>query len=369
MYKRSPYTPLADQPLVSIVTPVYNGGVYLAECIDSVLAQTYPHWEYTIVNNRSTDNTAEVAKRYASKDERIHVHNNDTFVPIIANHNHAFSLISPTSKYCKVVSADDVIFPECLMQMVQLAEAHPSVGIVGSYQLSGGGDEWCVRCTGLPYRYRVVSGREICRRYLLTGLSVFGAPTTNLYRCDLIRSSDAFFPNPTAEADISACMKHLREADFGFVHQVLSYERRHSDQITTTSRSLNAYVSSKISDLQAYGSYYLTEPEVEQCLKYLLDEYYKYLAIALVNGREPAYWRFQKAKLDELGCPLDVVRLGAAVCVKVLELLFNPRDTLNKLRRRTNHKVGQSRTSVHTDATFSMTSLLDEGRAEARVRD
>jgi glycosyltransferase involved in cell wall biosynthesis len=49
-------------PLVSILTPVYNGEKYLAECIRSVLAQTYQNWEYTIVNNCSTDKTLEIAK-------------------------------------------------------------------------------------------------------------------------------------------------------------------------------------------------------------------------------------------------------------------------------------------------------------------
>ena len=42
-------------PLVSIITPLYNNAEHLSECIESVLAQTYPHWDYTIVNNCSTD--------------------------------------------------------------------------------------------------------------------------------------------------------------------------------------------------------------------------------------------------------------------------------------------------------------------------
>ena len=45
------------QPLVSVVTPVYNGQAYLAECIESVLAQSYSNWQYTVVNNCSTDAT------------------------------------------------------------------------------------------------------------------------------------------------------------------------------------------------------------------------------------------------------------------------------------------------------------------------
>ena len=45
-------------PLVSVVTPVYNGARYLRECIESVLAQGYGNWRYLMLNNRSTDATS-----------------------------------------------------------------------------------------------------------------------------------------------------------------------------------------------------------------------------------------------------------------------------------------------------------------------
>jgi glycosyltransferase involved in cell wall biosynthesis len=333
-------------PLVSIVTPAYNGEAYLEECIESVLAQTYTHWEYIIVNNFSSDKTGEIAERYARKDPRIRVYTNDKLLNVIANHNHAFSLMSPGSKYCKVVSADDLIFPECVARMVHLAEQHPSVGIVGSYQVSGGGDDWCVRCTGLPYWREVISGTEICRLHLLNGLAMFGAPTSNMYRSELVRASDAFFPNSRAEADISACFKHLQHTDFGFVHQVLSYERCHTDRITTASRSFTAYPTSRISDLQTYGPAYVSAPELKKCLEKQLDNYYTLMGIAVVNFRERAYWDYQKARLAELGLKLDRVRLAKAACLKVLDLLVNPRVTAAKLARRRSVAFPQSNVSV-----------------------
>src|SRR4026209_1200674 len=169
------------QPLVSVVTPVYNEEKHLAECIESVLAQTYSNWEYVIVNNCSTDHSLQIAQRYAAQDARIRVCDNREFLRIIPNHNHALRQISSESKYCKVVLGDDWIFPECLTKMVELAEAHPSVGIVGAYRLSGA----TVSCDGLPYPSTVVSGRDICRWTLLGRLYVFGAPTSILIRSDL----------------------------------------------------------------------------------------------------------------------------------------------------------------------------------------
>src|SRR4026208_2000917 len=133
---------MEHEPLVSVVTPVYNGEEFLAACIESVLKQTYKNFEYIIVNNCSKDRSMEIALQYAKSDSRIRVHDNEKFLAVIANHNHAFGLISPAAKYCKVVAADDVLAPNCLKRTVECAEANPSAGIIGSYQLSGSTVRW-----------------------------------------------------------------------------------------------------------------------------------------------------------------------------------------------------------------------------------
>jgi glycosyltransferase involved in cell wall biosynthesis len=327
---------LRGQPLVSVLTPVYNGESYLRECIESVMAQTHSNWEYMIVNNCSTDGTREIAEEYARKDKRIRVDNADVLVGVIANHNRAFRTVSSDSKYCKVVSADDFLFPECITKMVALAEAHPSIGIVGSYQLSGGAEKWYVRNHGLPYHSAFVPGREIGRSQLLGTLDVLGAPTSDLYRSDLVRSTDEFFPNATAEADVSAIYKHLRCTDFGFVHQIVSYERLHDMTMTTVTRDHNAYLPSKVGDLLTYGEFYLTPEEREKRLKELMDEYYAFLAISVVNFRSKKFWDFHRTRLRELGYPLDGIRLGRATSKKLVDLLLNPKLTVERVLRRVN---------------------------------
>lgn len=323
------------KPLVSVVTPVYNGADFLAECIESVLKQTYDNFEYIIVNNCSTDNTLEIAQAYAGRDSRVSVRSNERFVGVIENHNIAFGLISPEAKYCKVVSADDWIYPECLARMVALAETHPSAGVIGSYQLSGGGEKWYVRTDGLPYHSTLVPGRQICRLHLLALLDVLGNPTSNLYRSDIIRSSRYFYPNSTAEADISACFQALRTTDFGFVHQVLSYERVHQLRQTSTSLQLNAYLSSRISDLLAYGPFYLTPEELNLRLHALLHEYYAFLARCATQRRTREFWAYHKRRLSELGLPFSSFRFGSAVVAQLLDLVLNPKSTFEKgLRRR-----------------------------------
>src|SRR5690349_14046949 len=120
---------MPSAPLLSVVTPADNGELFLRECIESVLAQTYSNWEYIILNNCSTDATLAIVKEYAAHDQRISVQSNDVLLDVISNHNKAFRLISSTRSYCKVVSADDWLYPECIARMVDLAETHRTVGI------------------------------------------------------------------------------------------------------------------------------------------------------------------------------------------------------------------------------------------------
>lgn len=230
-----------EEPMVSVLTPVYNGESFLAECIESVLGQTYRNYEYIIVNNCSTDGTLEIAEKYSRLDSRIRVYTNETFVGVIANHNIAFSLISPSSKYCKVVSADDFIFPNCIARMIQVANSEPSIGIVGSYQLSGSRVRW----QGFQYPKNAFSGHEICRRVFLGTESDlgFGSPTSIMYRSDLVRDNRDFYPNPSPHSDTSTCFRDLQGSNFGFVHEILSYERTHGDTQTTQSADINRYSS------------------------------------------------------------------------------------------------------------------------------
>jgi glycosyltransferase involved in cell wall biosynthesis len=317
-------------PLVSVVTPVFNGARYLRACVESVLAQTYRNWDYTIVDNCSTDKTLEIAREYAQKHPQIKVHVNEKFVGPIENHNIAFRSISADAKYCKLLASDDWMYPECISKLVDVAERNPSVGIVGSYSINADGIRW----GHLPLGEEVFDGHQAARLFLLGLIDGFFTPTTVLYRASLIRSEYAFFPGSAPSADLEASLNCLRRSDLGFVHQILSFERIHNEAITAKVRETNSQLLDRLRILIEFGPVFLGQAELESRMKEQLSEYYRMLAVACFNFRKSEFWRLHKSGLGELGYTIYSPRFAGAIVAKFLDLALNPKATMEKIRRR-----------------------------------
>jgi len=319
---------MSNKPLVSVLTPVYNGGAYLSEAIESVLRQPYDHWEYVIVNNCSTDNSLAIAESYARADSRIRVVTNDEFVDCESNHNNAFRQISPESNYCKIVSADDWLLPGALSRFVEFAVEHPSAGIIGSYQQSGSTIRW----KGVPADVELLSGRDACRLSLLDEIHVFGTPTSILYRSDLVRRDPSFYPHIRPHADTSACFASLSSCDFGFIHEVLTVERVHEARVSSDVEFLDAGSLAMLETILTYGPTYLSESEMDKRLEDIEATYYRCVARGLLKLKGRRFLRFHKAEMQRLGLRLDNRRIARGALDLLVTEMLNPITALRKLR-------------------------------------
>ncbi len=328
------------EPFVSIVTPVYNGEKFLEECIESVLSQSYQNWEYIIVNNCSRDRSLEIARRLTEHDKRVHIHDNTEFLSSIQNFNHSLRLISSKSKYCKIVHADDWIFPECVTQMVKVAEEYPTIGVVGSYRLDGTSQEGTiVLSTGLPYKKTFIPGPESAQMNLLDGPFTIGTPSGLLIRSDLIRSKEKFYSelefHQCVDADVYYAL--MQESDFGFVHQVLSFSRRHEGSITSSYGRFNAMLPSLFYCFIIYGPHFLSDAEFNTEKRKKLNDYYLFLGSRVANATDREFWSFHKQWLEKLGFRLNWSRIIWSVmflfCIKAIDLKQHVRF-LTKIFRR-----------------------------------
>jgi glycosyltransferase involved in cell wall biosynthesis len=118
----------SGQPLVSVIMPVYNAVSFLMEAINSVLNQTYAHFEFIIVNDGSTDDSEKIILNYT--DARIRYEKFPENKGIVAALNQAIWLSN--GKYIFRMDADDICFPDRLEKQVHFLESHSDVDLMGS---------------------------------------------------------------------------------------------------------------------------------------------------------------------------------------------------------------------------------------------
>lgn len=112
---------------ISVIVPAYNYGNYLGECLDSVLFQTYSNWECIIVDNGSTDNTAEVAKAYTKNDQRFkYVLTEQNGVSFARNKAAELSV----GEFILPLDADDKIAPGLLEKAENVLRKNKDVKVV-----------------------------------------------------------------------------------------------------------------------------------------------------------------------------------------------------------------------------------------------
>jgi glycosyltransferase involved in cell wall biosynthesis len=122
---------MTKSPKVSVVMPVFNGLPYLADAIDSVLAQTVEAFEFIIVDDGSSDGSRDLLEHYAARDRRIRVLRNETNLGIAESLNRGMSQCR--GEYIARMDADDVSLPARLQQQVEFMDKSPDVGVCGTW--------------------------------------------------------------------------------------------------------------------------------------------------------------------------------------------------------------------------------------------
>lgn len=107
--------------LISVVIPAYNAQASLARCLDSVLAQTYPHFEVLLVNDGSADNSPAIADQYGTSDRRIRVHHQSNGGVSAARN---VGLAHASGEFVCFVDSDDWVEPSYLAELISQADQH-----------------------------------------------------------------------------------------------------------------------------------------------------------------------------------------------------------------------------------------------------
>jgi len=183
-----------ENPLVSIIIPVYGVEDYIGRAIESLQAQTYQNWELFLVDDGSKDRSGKICDDYAAKDERILViHKENGGAPSARN----AAIPLSTGKYLYFMDGDDWAEPEMLTEMVALAEEHGTELLVTGFYIDTYYSDTDKFSQVQSLEDRVYASQQEFREdaYRLFDKNLLYTPWNKLYLAEYIKGHDLLFPD------------------------------------------------------------------------------------------------------------------------------------------------------------------------------
>jgi glycosyltransferase involved in cell wall biosynthesis len=217
------------KPTVTVLLPAYNAAPTLLGAVDSVFGQSYTDFELLVMDDGSTDATAEVLK--SCRDSRVRVVRSERNQGLIAVLNQGLELAR--GKYIARMDADDTAHPRRLELQLGFLEAHPDVGICGTWFRVRGG--WRRTVVRTPTSHQAISARLFFR-------SPFAHPTVAFRRAFLEESGLRYDPQAVDAEDFDLWVRARERTRFANIPRVLLDYQVHSDQ--TSSRRMRSQLES-----------------------------------------------------------------------------------------------------------------------------
>jgi glycosyltransferase involved in cell wall biosynthesis len=215
-------------PLVSVLVTAYNREEYIAESLESVLAQTMGDFEIIVSDDHSTDGTVGIVETFARRDPRVRLSVNSQNLGDYGNRRQAASLAR--GRFLKYHDSDDVMYPHCLAVMVaaMLKEPDAACALSASHAWPGGA---CPMLLTPRLAYE--------REYLGHGLFQLG-PAAALFRTDAFRALGGFDDTPHA-SDYLFWIRACAQVNVLLVPGDLFHYRIHADQEASKPTNALAY--------------------------------------------------------------------------------------------------------------------------------
>jgi glycosyltransferase involved in cell wall biosynthesis len=211
---------------VFLVMTVYNRQAYLSQALDSILGQTYPHWLLTVWDDGSTDESLNIARKYAELDNRIqsvaapHAGRQYALRDAVAGNIQKYD-------YLAFVDSDDFLAPETLMATVTVLDHNSSIGMVYT-------NHWIIdeegKTLGLGARCQIPYSKD----RLLIDFMTFHFRLLRREIYDLVGGIDLEFPQAQ---DYDLCLKISEVTKIHHLQKPLYYYRTHPNTISSAQRS------------------------------------------------------------------------------------------------------------------------------------
>ena len=227
-----------NMPKISVIMPAYNAAKYIKEAIDSILAQTFSDFEFIILDDGSTDGTAEIVRSYS--DKRIRFVQNEHNLGIANTLNRGLDLAK--GEYIARMDADDISLPERFEKQVSYMINHPYTGICGSNILI-----FSKESTGDQIYLYSSNDRKIRSDMIFN--SAFAHPSVMLRKRVLDEFQLRYDPDFERAEDYKLWLEILKYSNGINIQTPLLRYRHHGMQVTKTQKDIQSNAVNKVRQL------------------------------------------------------------------------------------------------------------------------
>jgi glycosyltransferase involved in cell wall biosynthesis len=220
-------------PVVSILVPVYNGERYLAECLESILAQDFENYELLVADDGSKDGSIGIMERFAARDKRLRWWRNPHNLGLGGNFNAC--LKAAQGRYIKYVLQDDkLLHSSVVRRMAEILDSDASVSLVGSASQIIDSESRVVRVRNRFRHSGVMEGKRVIVECLKEYANLIGEPSLVLFRkSQALRGYDEGLKQLL---DQELWFHLLEQGRFAYIAEPLCAFRQHAAQQTEVNR-------------------------------------------------------------------------------------------------------------------------------------
>ncbi len=212
----------AGLPRVSVCIPTYNGAATIAQTIESVLNQTFPNYELVVVDDGSTDDTAEIVA--GMRDRRVSYFRNATNLGPQGNWNRCLELAR--CPYVKLLPHDDLLAPTCLTRQVQVLDADQDEQLAlvfSARRVIGPDGRVLIRARGFPgLREGRIEARRLMGACVRRGTNLVGEPGAVLFRKQFSQRIGGFDATQPYVIDLDYWVRLLAHGDAHYCAEPLA---------------------------------------------------------------------------------------------------------------------------------------------------
>jgi glycosyltransferase involved in cell wall biosynthesis len=222
-------------PLISVVMPIYNPTEYLPEAIESIIHQTFPHFEFIIISDDSSEKTRAILDDYQTRDKRIHVYHQQR-TGLVSSLNRGFHLAK--GKYIARMDGDDISLPGRFEKQYNYLEKHPETGICGTWM------EYTDEHGTTLHRPKTPASHNLLAWQIFFS-SPFDHPTV-MIRKDIVEKAGFYHPEKKYAEDYDLWTRLFFITKFANIPEFLVKYRSHSHNISSVHATDMATMSDRI---------------------------------------------------------------------------------------------------------------------------